>query len=604
MKLINSSVVILLGISLQLKVARLIAQQKKRKNMEKVKIIKVNSLLTNQTIHFANCLEPIEKRLEEINAKHVYRRIWEKDSSLWSSDFSKQNLIKNSLGWLHSVEKMENSILEIKTFVQDIKEAGFKHIVHIGMGGSSLAALVFLRTFSSKNGLSLTVLDTTDPATIKQIEYDYPVDKILFILASKSGNTAEVIALMDYFFEKVKLAKGDKAGENFVVITDPGTDLVKTAKNLGFRKVFLNAPDIGGRYSALSYFGLIPAALLGIDVQEILDRAFQAISATNLTNGYSPALMLGAALGEMGLQNKNKVTILADKSIESLALWIEQLVAESTGKDGIGLIPIVDDPAIMFPTFKEDRLIVHLTIGGSDSDFIKANVAALRNAGYPVITLTLNDKFDLGQQFFIWEFATAVAGFILKINPFDQPNLQESKNKTDQLLLEKMNEGDQEKPKVDEGVLKFYSSMDVASAKEILNRFLELRFPGDYLALMAFLPENSQIYEGLQKIRQKISVKLGLATTVGFGPRFLHSTGQLHKGGPIKGLFIQLTADDWVDMKIPNRTYSFGNFKRAQAQGDLEVLRKHGDRVISIHLGDDIEKGLNELEELFSDVLK
>ncbi len=558
----------------------------------------------SKAIALSNCEDVVKKRIGQLHADNVQRRIWQKDATLWKSDKADQAMIKNSLGWLHIAEKMENSIAEIETFVEEIKKTGFERVVHMGMGGSSLAALVFARTFSSKKGLPLTILDTTDPESIRSIERALPPEKTLFIVASKSGNTAEPLAFMDYFFERVKLIKGKSAGENFIAITDHGSSLEKNAEEQGFRRIFLNPSDIGGRYSALSYFGLIPAALMGVDIREVLNRAIQAAhkSTSSIPGFDSPALVLGAALGEMALRKRNKMTILADKPIEALGLWIEQLVAESTGKEEKGIIPIVDGPLGAPSDFRDDRLFINITIKGSDDDLLKKEVTALRHAGHPVITIEMLDRFDLGEQFFQWEFATAVAGSILEINPFDQPNVQESKNITDALLSK--NEITLEKPSLEENSLQFYSSINVISGTELLKQFLKLSFPGDYIALMAFLPEASQTHEILQDIRQKLRDKLGLATTLGYGPRFLHSTGQLHKGGPVKGLFIQLTADDTVDVGIPNRAYSFGNFKQAQAQGDLKVLRKHGDRVIRVHLGNDIGKGLRELEELLNTVLR
>lgn len=560
----------------------------------------------SKAIALSNCEDVVKKRIVQLNADNVQRRIWQKDATLWKSNQPDQAVIKKSLGWLHIVDKMENSISEIETFVAGIRKTGFERVVHMGMGGSSLAALVFARTFSSRNGVPLTILDTTDPEGIRSIERALPADKTLFIVASKSGNTAEPLAFKDYFYERVKLIKGERAGENFIAITDRGSALERMAEEQGFRRIFLNPSDIGGRYSALSYFGLIPAALMGVDIREVLNRATGAAnkSTSSLPGFDSPALVLGAALGEMALQQRNKMTILADKPIEALGLWIEQLVAESTGKEETGIIPIVDGPLGAPSAFGDDRLFIYITIKGSDNNLLKQEVIALRQAGHPVITLEMSDLFGLGEQFFQWEFATAVAGSILKINPFDQPNVQESKNITDSLLSERQKEGFLEEPKLEENSLQFYSSQNVSSGMELLNRFLKLSFPGDYIALMAFLPETSQTYEILQDIRKKLRDKLGLATTLGFGPRFLHSTGQLHKGGPVNGLFIQLTADDTVDVEIPNRTYSFGNFKQAQAQGDLEVLRKHGDRVIRIHLGNDIGKGLRELEGRFNDALR
>jgi len=558
-------------------------------------------------ITLSNCSDAVQKRLALLDDENYCGRVWRKDTSLWKTDPVAQAQIKKSLGWLHIAEKMEESLKsEIEDFVTEIRQAGFEHVVHMGMGGSSLAPLVFARTFSSDEGLPLTVLDTTDPVTIKKLEDSIPLEKTLFIVASKSGTTAEPLAFKDYFYEKVRALKGTEAGENFVAITDPGTPLVKMAKEQGFRKVFFGALDIGGRYSALSYFGLVPAALMGVNIREILSRALQAEhSAVSCDPGvHSSSLILGAVLGEMNQQKKDKVTLLVDEPLVTIGLWLEQLMAESTGKEGKGLIPISNEPLGEVSIYGEDRLFVHLSVKNPLNLSLKAGIEALIKAGHPVVTLEISDLWDLGKEFFEWEFATAVAGSILAINAFDQPNVQESKDNTDRLLAQISQHRPLEKPKVLEGVLGFYTSLPGTSGKNILGQFLELIFPGDYLALMAFLPESKQTSERLLRLRTKLRDSLKLATTLGYGPRFLHSTGQLHKGGPATGVFLQLTADDVLDLAIPGRVYSFSEFKQAQAEGDLQALRKHGDRVMRIHLGRDSERGFSELEGLLDNILR
>lgn len=542
-----------------------------------------------------NCGDTIQKRITQLDKENYCRRVWQKDAALWKSDATTQEMIKKSLGWLHIAEKMKEALSDTNAFVQEVQKAGFKHVLHMGMGGSSLAPLVFARTFSSKNGLPLTVLDTTDPETIKKIEESIPLEKTLFIVASKSGTTAEPLAFKDYFYERVKLIKGEKAGENFVAITDPNTPLVRMAKDQKFRRIFLSPSDIGGRYSALTYFGLIPAALMGVNVGEILERAIQSAhsSASCISGKSSPAFVLGAALGEMAQQKRNKITLIVDKPLEALGLWLEQLMAESTGKEGTGLIPIANEPLGPPVVYGEDRLFVYLTVGDTQKNFL----SALKEAGQPIVSIEMSDKFDLGQEFFQWEFATALAGSILGINAFDQPNVQESKDITNKLLVRPHDKMADDKPIFTAGALSFYSYED-------LNQFLKKAVPGDYIALMAFLTESPATTEILQGIRKKFRDKLKLATTLGYGPRFLHSTGQLHKGGPNTGLFLQLTADDRLDVSIPEKPYTFGAFKQAQAQGDLETLHKHQRRAMRIHLGKDVEKGLRELDAIVNVTLE
>ena len=551
----------------------------------------------------------VQDRIALLSSQDFCQRLWQKDATLWKSVSDKQEMIRNSLGWLDIVDKMIESLDEIKAFIQEIKDAGFRHVVHMGMGGSSLAPLVFLRTFSAENGLALSVLDTTDPASIKKLEESIPIENTLFIVASKSGSTAEPLAFKDYFYELVKKIKGDRAGENFVVITDPNNSLEKTAKLQGFRRIFLNASDIGGRYSALSYFGLIPAALMGINVGEVLNRAREAVHST-LSVGRRddcPALILGATLGELALHKRNKVTLIMDKRIESFGLWLEQLMAESTGKEGKGLIPIANEALGTPSSYGTDRLFVNLTVKNAEKNsenvVFKNAVAALKDFGHPVICIEIADCFDLGEEFFLWEFATAVAGAVLEINAFDQPNVQESKDNTDRLLAQVTENLPKEKPKLSEGSLSFYSNSTATSGADFLSQLLKKATSGDYIAIMAFLPETPSAHDILQNLRRSLRDKLKLATTLGYGPRFLHSTGQLHKGGPNTGIFLQLTADDSVDLPVPGRPYSFGIFKSAQAQGDLEALIKHKRRTLRIHLGSNIEKGLRELEGLMNSAL-
>jgi transaldolase/glucose-6-phosphate isomerase len=563
-----------------------------------------------QALNLAGLGDVVQKRVRILNTEHAVHRLWRKDPTLWKSDAGDEAQIKNSLGWLHIAEKMEATLdADLKPFVQEILKSGFEHVVHMGMGGSSLAALAFSRTFECQeceNGLPLTVLDTTDPSTIKKLTESIPVEKTLFIVASKSGSTAEPLAFKDYFYELVKQIKGDKAGENFVAITDPGSPLVAIAEKQNFRRIFLNASDIGGRYSALSYFGLVPAALMGVNVTELLMRALQSAHASMAND--SPALVLGAALGEMALKGRDKVTLIVDKSIATLGMWLEQLLAESTGKEGLGLIPVAEEPLGSPASYGEDRLFVHLTVSGSVEGLLRSGADALRQSGQPMISIEISDLSDFGQQFFRWEFATALAGSILGINPFNQPNVQESKDNTNRLLAQSSEKIISEKSSIEKspvvgGGLIFYPQATSTSGLDALVKLLKSAKKGDYVAILAYLPETPRTFELLQTIRMNLRDGLLLATTLGFGPRYLHSTGQLYKGGPNTGIFIQLTADDSCDVSIPGKPYTFGVFKRAQAEGDLAALYQHGRRAMRIHLGADPEKGLGELDKLMNQAL-
>ena len=540
-------------------------------------------------------------RLEEAD---FATRLWRKDPSLWKDNAKDQAVIRNALGWLHVAQQMEDNLPELATFAAEIKAAGFLHVVHMGMGGSSLAPLVFERTFEPGDGLPLTVLDTTDPATILRIEREAPVADTLFIIASKSGTTAEPLAFGDYFYDKVRAKKDDRAGENFVAITDPGSPLVDLAQTRAFRRTFLNFPDIGGRYSALSYFGLVPATLLGVDVTELLTQALRMVHAcaSCVKLGHNPGVALGAALGELGRQGRNNVTFLVPEAISTLGTWLEQLLAESTGKEGTGLLPVALEPAGDPAVYGDDRYFAYVRLKGAEDPALANRVAALRRAGHPVVTIQIDDRLDLGQEFFRWEIATATAGAILGINAFNQPNVQESKDNTNRLLGVVRDGGQlpEEKPALVKGTLSVYAEDAAPTVVETLDRFLAQATPGDYVALMAYLSETPAIDQALQVIRLKLRDRLKLATTLGYGPRFLHSTGQFHKGGPNTGLFLQLTADDTEDAAVPGEPYGFGVLKRAQALGDLEALRKHGRRVMRIHLGADAAVGLRVLAEAIS----
>jgi transaldolase/glucose-6-phosphate isomerase len=556
-----------------------------------------------QTFDLGKYQKEVQEQISKLEAMDFSSRLWRKDPSLWKSNPKEQQEIRNALGWLHVAEKMEANLRELDAFKKESQKAGFRHVLHMGMGGSSLTPLVFEQTFTpATDGLPLTVLDSTDPATILEVEHMLPIAETLFIVASKSGTTAEPLAFADYFYEKVKEVKGERAGENFCVITDPGTPLAKTAQERGYRKIFLNFADIGGRYSALSYFGLVPAALMGLDVGELLERALRMVHAcaSSVPAQENPGLILGAVLGELARNHKrDKVTFLIPKQISSLGMWLEQLLAESTGKEGVGLLPVAGEPLGVPSVYGEDRVFIHFRLKDMKDNALERGASSLRDAGQPVITIDLEDLLDLGQEFFRWEIATATAGAILGINAFDQPNVQESKDNTNRLLatVQKQGKLPQEQPSLIQDPLKLYFTEKGATVPDVLRQFLAQIRPGDYLGLMAYITENSANDKVLEDIRSILQDHLHLVTTLGYGPRFLHSTGQFHKGGPNTGSYLQLTADDVEDAPIPDAPYTFGIFKRAQALGDLQALQKHGRRVGHVHLGSNTQEGLITLEQ-------
>ena len=557
--------------------------------------------LDRQTMSLGPYESAFHKRILRLEQQGFVDRLWRKDASLWKKDLKVQEMIRQSLGWLHVAEKMEENLDIIARFAAEVKAMGFQHVLHMGMGGSSLAALVFGRTFpQAQEGLPLTVLDTTDPTTILNIERRIPLRHTLFIAASKSGTTAEGIVLNDYFYAKIKTIKGEKAGENFIAITDPDTLLAKQANERGYRRTFLNFGDIGGRYSALSYFGLVPAALAGVDISELLTRALRMAHAcsSSVPVSQNPSAVLGAVIGELTRRGRDKVTFLMPHSIGTLGMWLEQLLAESTGKEGTGVLPVSGESPGSPSVYGEDRLFVRIRLREEVDRDLDHRIAALRKAGHPLVTIFMNDLLDLGQEFLRWEIATAAAGAILAINAFDQPNVQESKENTNRLLerAQKEKKLPEIRPTLSEGPLRLFGKEKRETVKECLHAFFSQARPGDYVGLQAYLPETTAIDQRLQTIRLCLRDSLHLATTLGYGPRFLHSTGQFHKGGPNRGLFLQLVADEAEVVPVPGKPYSFGLLLQAQALGDLQALRKHRRRVVRVHLGGDVMQGLKALE--------
>ena len=559
--------------------------------------------LASQTLYLGKHEKVVNERITMLAQEHFVERMWARDPGLWKADQKNRDNIMGSLGWLDVAEKMALHIDDIYEFVAEALSAGLKNAVLMGMGGSSMAPLLFTRTFPvGTGGMPLAVLDTTDPATIRGIERKLSVAKTLFIVASKSGTTAEPNAFGEYFFAKADALKELTAGGSFAVITDPGSTLEKLARQRCFRGVIHNFKDIGGRYSALSYFGLLPAALMGLDIDKLVQRAIRMQKACSFDTPVSenPGVVLGAAIGELARQGIDKLTFLMPEPISALGLWLEQLIAESTGKEGAGILPVADEPTGRSVDYGDDRLFVFFSVEEQIDLPLENLVDDLKKAGKPVIAIRLNDLFDLAQEFYRWEIATATAGRVLGINPFDQPNVQESKDSTNRLIEEVKAKGrlTESEPALREGGLSFYTDISGGSGCSVLKAFFSTVHPSDYVALQAYLTETRSTTKALQDMRAAIRDSLGLATTLGYGPRFLHSTGQFHKGGPNKGLFLQLTVDDPEDAAIPGTNYTFGILKKAQAAGDLEALKKHGRRTMRIHLGKNVEEGLAGLSKI------
>src|SRR5256885_6150273 len=525
----------------------------------------------------------VSTRLEQLEQTAVARRIAEKDAGLWKSNGRTQNQIRERLGWLQIADRMEERVPELEALRKELVGEGFTDVVLMGMGGSSLAPEAFRQTFGApRAALDVHVLDTTDPAAISAVEKAIDLRKTVFIVASKSGTTLETLSHYRYFWQRA----GQKGGQ-FIAITDPGTALADEASRRGFRRTFLNPPDIGGRYSALSYFGLVPAALGGVGVGGLLDRAATMVQACSpsVPAAEKPGAWLGAVFAEAAKVGRDKITLIAPPAIQSFGVWAEQLIAESTGKEGKGLVPIADEALGAPQVYGNDRLFVRLALPGDDEP---SALAALAKAGHPVVTLKLSDPLAIGAEVFRWEYAIAVAGAILGINVFDQPNVQEAKDLTRKVL----SEGNP--PTVGQGIR--WAGQSGATLEAAIQSLLGQVRAGDYVALLAFIVPSPEHDRALNAIRLAIRDGHRVATTVGYRPRYLHSTGQLHKGGPNTGVFIQLVGDDPQDVPIPGEKFSFGVLKQAQALGDFQALRNHGRRVLRVQMAD-VAQGLAKVAQ-------
>jgi transaldolase/glucose-6-phosphate isomerase len=552
--------------------------------------------------------DAVSAAIKEADKGDVMRRIWRKDAALWKDDAEHQKIIKNALGWLTVPDLMigaEEDLLRFSDRTRNLRQ--FKHVMLCGMGGSSLCPEVFRQTFGQQEGYpELLVLDSTDPDAFCDIADQIDITHCLFVISSKSGTTTEPLVFYKYWYDQVGKRKSNP-GECFVAVTDPGTLMEKMATEDEFRRIFLNPPDIGGRYSALSFFGMVPAALMGLDIRKLLDRAERIVHscASVVPAADNPGARLGAILGECAKAGRDKLTIVADPKVSSLGLWIEQLLAESTGKEGKGIIPIAGEPLGSPSVYGDDRLFVSISVGKLDGD-TEVKLKALEAAGHPVVYRTLTDLYDLGEEFFLWEIATAFAGWRLGINPFDQPNVQESKDATKELLEKFAAEGklNEQPVLVTDGTLtvradeKTVTALASATVLDAIRAHLARAGAGDYIALLDYIEETPENEAIIQATRTHLRDATRCATTTGYGPRFLHSTGQLHKGGPDTGVFIQVTAPDRTDLPIPGQPYTFSTLKQAQALGDFRSLASRGRRAIRVDLGADTTAGLQRLHDL------
>ena len=535
----------------------------------------------------------IQDSLRRLKAEHVIQRIWDRDHTVWQDD---PREITNRLGWLDIADRMREHIPRIQSFREQVQEAGMEQALLMGMGGSSLAPEVFSRIFGRKDPpLNLEVLDSTDPAAIRAQTGRLDPERTLFIVATKSGTTVETLSFFKYFYRwTVDQLGEERAGRHFIGITDPDSKLIQLGERYQFRDLFINDPHIGGRYSALSFFGLVPAALSGVNLERLLDRARvmarRCRPRVDLEN--NPGAVLGTLLGVYAREGRDKATFFTPPALQDFPNWIEQLLAESTGKNGSGILPVVGEPAYPPEAYGEDRVFISLKLVGQSLD--GSGLEPIRQAGHPLLEMELSDRYDLGGQYFLWEFATAVAGYVLDIHPFNQPNVESAKVRAREMV----------RAYEEDGALPGMTSATLTA--QALSAFIsEHRQHGSYIALQAFLPPTADIENHLQDLRAALREQFQLPTTLGFGPRFLHSTGQLHKGDAGKGLFVQITSRPEEDIPIPDSadavasSIGFGTLKVAQAMGDARALQEAGRSVIRFNLGTNPRQ---ELQKFIQDV--
>jgi glucose-6-phosphate isomerase len=557
----------------------------------------------------------VKATLEDWKTNNKVQRLWARDASLWTNtDEAKW------LGWLGIVEEQISKLESFRKVAAEIRGAGFTHAVLLGMGGSSLCVEVLKLTFGHVPGHpEFLVLDSTDPAQIKTLESKLDLTKTIFIVSSKSGSTLEPNIFKQYFFDRVKQKVGaGEAGKRFIAVTDPGSHMQKVAESDGFRHVFFGLPSIGGRYSALSDFGVVPGAIQGVDVGKFLERAKKMVTAcgASVPADQNPGVILGATLGTLAKGGRDKLTIFTSPGISDLGAWLEQLIAESTGKEGHGIIPVDRERLGAPEVYGNDRVFAYLRLESGPDAAQDAAVAALEKAGQPVVRIAVPELYDIAQEFFRWEIATAVAGSVIGINAFNQPDVEASKIETRKLTdaYEKSGSLPSESPVLqDAGVKLFTDDKNAAALKQAagkdatlagyLRAHLGRLKAGDYFAVLGYIQMNDAHESQLQSIRHLVRDNRHVATCLGFGPRFLHSTGQAYKGGPNSGVFLQITCDDASDLPVPGQKYTFGTVKAAQARGDFQVLAERNRRALRVHLGADVAAGLETLQRAIQQAL-
>jgi len=554
----------------------------------------------------ANLRSAVDASIDEWRPAGKMRRLWQRDATLWTGTDE-----GNWLGWLDITGEQLQHNQKQKAIANEIRGAGFTHAMLLGMGGSSLCVEVFATTFDNAAGFpQFHVLDSTDPAQIRALEKAVDVARTLFIVSSKSGSTLEPNIFKQYFFDRVRQVVGDQVGSHFIAITDPGSKMQQLAEAGKFRHIFYGRPSIGGRYSALSDFGMVPAAVMGIDTQRFLERTEEMVQAcgAGVPVEENPGLILGTILGVSARHGRDKVTIITSPEIRDMGAWLEQLLAESTGKEGKGLIPVDREELGPPAVYGNDRVFAYLKLASAADSEQEAKLKALETAGHPVVRISLTEIYDLGQEFFRWEIATAVAGSIIGINAFNQPDVEASKVATRNLTSAYETTGSlpAEEPILQDGGIKLFADPanmaalakaagDDKSLVAYLKAHLSRLATGDYFALLAYVQMNDTHEKQLQVIRHKVRDRKTVATCLGFGPRFLHSTGQAYKGGPNSGVFLQVTCDDAADLPVPGQKYTFGVVKAAQARGDFQVLAERKRRALRVHLGPDVSEGITKL---------
>ncbi len=533
-------------------------------------------------------------------------RLWARDASLWTNqDEAKW------LGWLDIVERQQKDLGAFRALAEDIQKAGFEYALLLGMGGSSLCPEVLAETFGKQDGFPrLSIVDSTDPAQVRAAEHSVDLKKTVVIVSSKSGSTLEPNILKQYFLARMKEAVGADAGKHFIAVTDPSSHMEQVAKEAGFRHIFYGDPQIGGRYSALSNFGMVPAAVIGLDVEKLLTKAKIAVDACHAIDvKKNVGVELGLILGTAANAGHDKITFFTSPAIYDMGAWFEQLIAESTGKQGKGITPVDLEEIAAADCYGDDRIFAYVRLEGADNAHLDAGVEKLEKAGQPVVRLTMRDVYDAAQQFFTWEIATAVAGSVIGIDAFNQPDVEAAKIEARRLTdeYEKTGKLPEQTPIFDDGQIKLFADsayaailhggQDVGQPDLVgyLRAHLAQLRPGDYFAALGFIQRNREHERTMQQFRHRVRDKKQVATCLGFGPRFLHSTGQDYKGGPNTGVFLQITADHAQDLSIPDQKYTFGVVIDAQAAGDLSVLQQRGRRALRAHLGKDVEAGLKLL---------